>query len=469
LPAAGTAPSSDEGPRQQLQYVIADRRGAPGLIVTIGVLSIVVASLSGIFSLFTCLQAVGLYMMSVMTSSMAASQSSARMARASVSAQATPALTVQADGSPAVGPRGMRPKEREAIVAALNRRRPMTPSRKRQLDGILALAGLDMATDAVTDSGTMPEMRSGEAPPDFFTTPAGRLELFNDRAVFYPPSGQPVRVSVPPEGMSPPAPQQQPAPVREAEIEVKDSAVVPASTAPTGAPTTAPALVPLVPGLTSAEIQSVVQQAQAGSGNALNPAQVSALQSFLAAPGQQLVQAGASQGAVVSSLAQSDGTVLIGFSGGGSLTLGPRGNVVSTAAAPVIPTFSFHPLAIGLMLATALASIGLAIYLLVCGILMIRQSPRGRRLHLVYACIKIPLAVTAAVASEWVMRDMMAGVTSTTGAMPRPIAFSVFTGVVPALLGCVYPVALLVALNRKSVRDYFDYGGAAGAGRTAAG
>src|SRR5207344_445471 len=40
-------------------------------------------------------------------------------------------------------------------------------------------------------------------------------------------------------------------------------------------------------------------------------------------------------------------------------------------------------------------SLALAIYLLVAGILTLRQSLRGRQLHLIYAIIKIPLVIVA--------------------------------------------------------------------------
>jgi hypothetical protein len=97
---------------------------------------------------------------------------------------------------------------------------------------------------------------------------------------------------------------------------------------------------------------------------------------------------------------------------------------------------------------------GLAVYLLVCGILTLRQSARARRLHLVYAFIKIPLSITAGVASAWVMRDMMSGFAGAAGAPPLQV--TLFTGFVPVLLGCAYPVALLIALNLRWVREYYN-------------
>jgi hypothetical protein len=55
----------------------------------------------------------------------------------------------------------------------------------------------------------------------------------------------------------------------------------------------------------------------------------------------------------------------------------------------------------------------------------------------------------------------MAGVAGA-GAPPPAMGFSLFTGIIPAVLGCAYPIALLIALNTKSIRDYYRFDGAAG-------
>jgi hypothetical protein len=46
------------------------------------------------------------------------------------------------------------------------------------------------------------------------------------------------------------------------------------------------------------------------------------------------------------------------------------------------------------------------------------------------------------------------------GAAPT-FGFSIGVGAVPLVLGCAYPVALLIALNLKQVKEYY----AAGAGQ----
>ena len=54
-------------PAQPLQYVVPRYNARPGLVTAIGVISIVVASLSFIWSAVTALQAGAYYMMSVMS------------------------------------------------------------------------------------------------------------------------------------------------------------------------------------------------------------------------------------------------------------------------------------------------------------------------------------------------------------------------------------------------------------------
>jgi hypothetical protein len=205
--------------------------------------------------------------------------------------------------------------------------------------------------------------------------------------------------------------------------------------------------------LTAAQVQAVVQQAQSAAGNKLNPSQLNSLQVLLSAPGQQLVTSGSASGAVVSAYTQPDNTAFIMFAGGGSVTLGPQGSVVRVTAMPTFTGFSINPVALGLMLVTSLILMALAVYLLVCGILTLRQSMRARRLHLIYALVKIPLSVAAGVASAWVMRDMMSSFGG--GAATPTMGFALFTGAFPILIGCAYPVALLIALNLRAVREYY--------------
>lgn len=433
---------------QSLEYPTLQYGGRPGLITAIGVMSIVVAALSIIWSLGSVAQAGFFYMMSMISSSAAgaAAPGGSPPGSGSVLIHST---TVHVGRTPVL-PRAMEAAERESTVAALARLQPLLPSRKRQLEAILASAGREMGTDQVTSSGTMPEMRSGEPPPDFFTTPSGRLELYNDRAVFFPTGGGPaVRVSAPTAGADVGTKSAPPGAAGE-ETTTADEDAGAAATGPASNSTTAPSTAPGA--LSAAEIQSIIQQAQSRSGNGLNAAQVNSLQMVLSVPGQQLVQPGAAAGSVDSAVAAAGTAAYVHFSDGGSLSLGAQGDVLSMVAAPVMPTFSFRPMTLGLMIASAMASLGLAVYLLVCGIMTLRQSPRGRRLHFIYVGIKLPLAVVAGVASAWATHDLMASV----GGSAAPTVFpAVASGALPLILGIAYPIALLIALNLKATRDYY--------------
>jgi hypothetical protein len=452
-PSGSTDPGAYAVPVQPLQYVLPDQRGRPGLITAIGVISIIIASIGMLAALFTVLQAGGYYMMSLMSTSMAGAR-----ARSSVTVSTfPPPAPVQVNGASTafVGPRGMGDAERRAAVRVLTDLRPMTPRRKSQLDAILAQAGKDMATDHVTDSGAMPETRSGEAAPDYFVTPAGRLEVFNDRAVFFPSNNSPtVRASAPPAAAVQSDPVTPGAPVGWGASAPGARGSVAAAQVPATGPTTAAS--PIPGALTAAEVQGVVQQAQSVASTPLNPAQVAGLQGVLAAPGQQLVPPGTSQGAVLA-VYPSAGSAVIQFSTGSSLTLAPTGTVSAMTTAPVMPTILINPAYLTAMAVTAVVSLGLAVYLLICGIMALRQSPRARRWHLIYAGIKLPLAVAGAVASALVARDMMASI-GAAGPGASTWGFSLFSGAVPLVLGCAYPIALLIALNLKQVKDYYAAG-----------
>src|SRR5688500_5864133 len=126
-------------PAQALQYDSPETGTRPGLITAVAVISIVIASLSGLASLVSGFQAVGYYMMSIMTSSAAAAQARTKtITMTTVAGQGRLRQPGQA-GVIEVGPQGMSAPQRQAAVAALTKRQPLTPASKRQLDAILAM------------------------------------------------------------------------------------------------------------------------------------------------------------------------------------------------------------------------------------------------------------------------------------------------------------------------------------------
>jgi hypothetical protein len=157
---------------------------------------------------------------------------------------------------------------------------------------------------------------------------------------------------------------------------------------------------------------------------------------------------------------QPDGSAAIRL-GSGYLLLDARGQVQGSMST-LMPRLAIHPLSIALVIGESLASGALAVYLMVIAILTLRDSPRGRRFHQVFAAIKIPLAITGGVAFAWLMTGMLSSLRALNPGMGRgaPSADSIQTmatlGIVMAVVGLLYPVVLLFVLRSKPVKDYYN-------------
>ncbi len=113
-----------------------------------------------------------------------------------------------------------------------------------------------------------------------------------------------------------------------------------------------------------------------------------------------------------------------------------------------------------LILIEGTASVLLSIYLLVIGILTLRQTPRGRALHLIFALLKIPLAVLCGVAWCWLIGEVMSSMPhtgGTTGITPI-LPMRLFVLCLVTVAAIIYPIALLIALQTPSIRDYYKSG-----------
>jgi hypothetical protein len=98
----------------------------------------------------------------------------------------------------------------------------------------------------------------------------------------------------------------------------------------------------------------------------------------------------------------------------------------------------------------------LAVFLLIAGIFVLRDSPRGRGMHLFYAFAKIPLAALGAVAS-WMLYTQMMGPLATAPGTPVG-AFSTAMGVTSAVwacIACIYPLALFIVMSTRTVKAYY--------------
>ena len=100
----------------------------------------------------------------------------------------------------------------------------------------------------------------------------------------------------------------------------------------------------------------------------------------------------------------------------------------------------------------------LALLLVAAGILVLRDHRLGRRLHLIWAWIKIPAALLAAMVSWQQMSGMFASMPMTPGSpvTPQYMDTMMLVGVlVQAAFACAYPVGILIVMKTRTVRDYY--------------
>jgi hypothetical protein len=207
--------------------------------------------------------------------------------------------------------------------------------------------------------------------------------------------------------------------------------------------------------LTAAQVRTILQKIQAASGNKLNPAQLATLRTQLRQPNQQLVPPGMFWSPVSMAMVQPDGSAFLRLAGG-YLMIDAQGKVMSQTPVGLPTTVAIHPLSMVLVLGETAASLALAVLLLVAGMMVLRQSPSGRRLHLIYALVKLPLAIAGGIGLVWLATGMAntfgPGGASAAGTTPRE---AIGWGIALAIGGAIYPIALLIALNTRGVRDYY--------------
>jgi hypothetical protein len=412
-----------------LPATVATRVRRPGVVTALGVASIAFAILSAAGAVLTAAA-------SFLFFAGAQAMSSAALAAQNVPAAAAPRSPVRV--APETGPNGLAEPMRRAVVEAFYSVRALRPARTEQLGAILARDGKtilltpderrsgarpapDQVRRLITDHGEL-YSRNLAAAPDYFRMTTGRLELYDDRAVFYPADGSAtIRSSF---GR---------APGRRA--------------------------------LTGAEASAVVQRAKELGGGAMNGAQAAALTLALTAPDQKLVAASAAASAAEPT-AVSPGAgdaVTIHFTDA-DLYLGPRGEVLAAPPGPAPPprpsTAAFLT-----VLAASLAGFALAVLLFVAAVLLLRGLPSGRRLHVMWAWFKILVTAASAGAFWWLASSFYEAInrydpgaaTRLIGG-PRTFMAEPWQPVAVAVLALAYPVVVLVMMRSGSVRDYFAAG-----------
>ncbi len=168
----------------------------------------------------------------------------------------------------------------------------------------------------------------------------------------------------------------------------------------------------------------------------------------LMSPTQQYVTPATLWSPISSVAMQPDGSAFI-ITGGGMLNIEADGSL-SSQANRTGPNVTINPVSVVLVLGESVAALAMGILLIVAGAGIFRNSARSRRLHLIYAAVKIPLCVIATVGVMWLFEGFDAGVPASSIATNwRQFIMTVSIG------GVIYPVILLIVLNLPSVRSYF--------------
>ena len=350
------------------------RRGRPGIITAIGVVSIIVASLGMVANLVITFTAFAMLIASRGPKAFAPPMPPPPANIAAPNGATAVVGGVQID--PTQSEDGVHDENlRPMIIAGMTRARSLDQGRRKQLDLLLMVAGRSIfpfisptttpqtIRANVSDSGRLPSASAGKTGPDYFIVGTGRVEVYDTHAIFRP-DGSPNVVSVT-------------APTDDA-----------SSPDGTGAPPSPPPPVQPAP-----------------------PPQV--------------------------------GT--------------PIPN----------PMASIHPTAATLSMIEGILSGALAIYLLIVGIMTLRDSRAGGKLHWAYVALKIPLAILAAIAYTWLAMSLIAGINATAaaaassntpGAGPPPgtTGAAIFWIILLAGSAIAYPIALSIALLSRTVRRYYN-------------
>jgi hypothetical protein len=425
-------------------YPMRPRR--PGIISFIAVTSIVVGSISILASAGFAFMDFGLVMAAI-------APTPAPVSMTAASAVTGPPMVITHGTPERVPYSGLAYSDRQMFEIGLQQVRPLSAGQLEQLDEMLAENGKAIAggtgaippgqvVATVTSSGHHPV---GDTPgSDYFVMSTGRLELSNDRAVFFPTAGQPsirsvaVQLPAPVFGWSPKS-------------------------------------------LQPYQIRSIVRAVNELNGAKIKSAQARTLAGTLQNPGQQLVvpTTDGSDPAyeVTAAVTDADGTLEVTTLHGtvsSTFMCDASGSIINQPVAPGVlngrltATPTANKTAGISAMSLSIAQLLPAIFLLVAGILTLRFSPRGRLLHWIYVAVKLPMGIATAAVSFWMWNSMLqSAMTMTTGpgAPPPPGAAaagsaiaSMMFGIVPATLGCLWPIVLMFLLSSRSTRLFYAGG-----------
>ena len=312
----------------------------PQVVTAIGVLSIIIALATMVGCLFVIGWSLAMYARSQMPAVVFAPAPASRNAGQAPVVQSGP-VEDETEGLPRA--------QRQVVISALNRAKPLTAQRTKQVDALLAGKGrvmfptVDERTTVfqvrqdITGSGVLPSASQGKTGPHFFTIGTGRIELYDAHAVFRPTGSSEVT-----------------------SVSADDSKPSPGTQPP-----------PLV----------------------ARPV--------------------------------------------------PNAAAIKRLALPAVN-----------VALEAMVSGALAIYLLIAGILVLRGSLSGSRLHWIYVFVKIPVAIIAVVVT-WILWNLYLATLTTTGQTGGFGSAAAVLAMIGIALGVLYPIVLIILLRSRTVRDYY--------------
>jgi hypothetical protein len=356
-------------PVSPLQYGSRMHEARPGIITAMGVMSIILGCLGALMSLSSIFSTFVFFAMSRMPAPVPMPMPVTP--NVSVNSSTTSGGSVMVGGIPATADTSddaMPEAQRQIVIDTLASMSNIDEQRQKHLDLLLSVSGQkvfpfgdritrDLIRRNVTERGTLPPSPNGGAGAAYFLIGTGRLELYEDHAVFRPDGS---------------------------------SAVVSATTNPS-----------------SDDDGSASDSASATSPPGMRP--------------------------------------------------GPR----MTVRTGRTMTFNMSKPALVVGVITSILSCGLAIYLLVIGIMVMRDSLSARKLHWIYITIKIPLVIASAIAAAVVWSSFgNAMVANATPGTPPPPAFMgsfmAIGAIFGSLFGLAYPVGLIFVLMSRTAKTYYS-------------
>jgi hypothetical protein len=385
----------------------------PAILTAVAIVSIVAASLSMLVNLAGLLVAKEV------------SRLATRRVLTPPAAVVSPPPGFTSANSEYVAPRGLSRSQRQIVIDGLSQVRPISDTRQKQLDGLLADVGKDIIrlsdenitpdriASYVTDSRDMPAGGGGPA-DDLFVLGSGRLQISDQSAVYFPDNS--------------------PSPIRSRGGSYTDAQ---------GSH------------LASEQIAAIVDRVQNLCGHAMNDAQVQSLESELESTSQTLISPSLSvaQAAeqILSAQGLGDGTIAV-TTNNASMSFSPTGQTypgimaMSTwQASATTPRVARRDAAL-LMLET-LASFAAAGFLLACGIMLLRNSPHSRWMILGYSIGKLLLVGLSCYAIYSVAVAL-------NPSDPNPGSTATAWMLIVGATGAIYPIILLIVINLRFVREF---------------